>query len=68
MEGEYSYDAKKHVLNWRLALIDSSTVHGSMEFTIAGMPTDFFPVRVSFSSSKPYCNIEVSRPRVGWAR
>ena len=60
VDGEYSYNAKKHILNWRLALIDASTSHGSMEFAIAGMPSDFFPVKVSFASSKPYCNIEVS--------
>lgn len=61
VDGEYAYDAKKHVLNWRLALIDSSSLRGSMEFSIAGMPVDFFPVKVSFASSKPYCSIEVSQ-------
>ena len=61
VDGEYAYDAKKHLLNWRLAVIDSSTAQGSMEFTIAGIPSDFFPVRVSFVSSKPYCNIEVRK-------
>lgn len=59
VDGEYSYEAKKHLLNWRLAMIDSSSTQGSMEFSIPGMPADFFPVRVSFVSSKPYCNIEV---------
>ncbi len=38
------------------------TVHvvtGSMEFSIAGHPDDFFPVNVSFVSKKTYCDIEV---------
>ena len=60
VDGDYSYDAKKHVLNWRLAVIDSSNSQGSMEFSIAGMPDDFFPIKVSFLSTKSYCNIEVS--------
>lgn len=60
VEGEYSYEAKKHMLNWRLALIDSSARQGSMEFSMAGMPGDFFPIKVSFVSSKPYCKVEVS--------
>lgn len=60
VDGDYSYDAKKHVLNWRLAVIDSSNSQGSMEFTIAGMPDGFFPIQVSFVSTKSYCNIEVS--------
>lgn len=59
VEGEYSYEAKKHMLNWRLALIDSSARQGSMEFSMAGMPGDFFPIKVSFVSSKPYCKVEV---------
>lgn len=61
LDGEYDYDSKKHVLNWRLPLVDSSNKNGSMEFTVPAIPSDFFPVNVSFYSSKSYCNIEVSR-------
>ena len=60
LDGEHSYDPKKHILEWRLPVIDSSNKTGSMEFTVAGLPSDFFPVRVSFTSTKPYCSIEVS--------
>lgn len=59
VDGEYSYDSRKHVLNWRLPLVDSSNKEGSMEFSIPAIPTDFFPIRISFASSKSYCNIEV---------
>ena len=65
VDGEYSYDAKKHSLNWRLPLIDATSKEGSMEFTIAAIPEDFFPIKVSFMSSKSYCNIEVKREGVG---
>ena len=30
-----------------------------MEFSIAGHPGDFFPVSVSFSSTKSYCDLKV---------
>lgn len=59
VDGEYNYDAKKHLLNWRLAVIDSSTNHGSMEFSITAVPSNFFPVTLTFASSKSYCHIEV---------
>lgn len=59
VDGEYDYDSKKHLLNWRLPLVDSSNKDGSMEFSIPGNPADFFPVSVTFFSSKSYCNIEV---------
>jgi len=60
LDGEYEYDSRKHVLMWRLPLVDSSNKEGSLEFSVAGIPTDFFPVNVSFASSKSYCHIEVS--------
>ncbi len=61
VDGEYSYEAKKHLLQWRLTVIDSANSQGSMEFTIAGAPANFFPIRVAFISSKPYCKIAVRR-------
>lgn len=61
LDGEYDYDSKKHVLNWLLPLVDSSNKNGSMEFTVPAIPSDFFPVNVSFYSNKSYCNIEVSQ-------
>lgn len=60
MDGEYNYDSKKHVLQWSLPVIDVSSKSGSMEFAIAAIPDDFFPIRVSFLSTKLYCHIEVS--------
>ena len=47
-------------------MIDASNKNGSLEFTIAGMAGDFFPIKVSFLSTKSYCNIEVGREGEGW--
>ena len=60
-DGDYHYDTHKRQLQWSLPFIDASNKSGSMEFTIQGShPGDFFPVNVSFTSRKPYCDIQVS--------
>lgn len=61
VDGEYHYDHKHSVLEWQLPVVDSSNKSGSMEFSIAGHPGDFFPVSVSFSSTKSYCNLKVTK-------
>ena len=60
VDGEYHYDHKHSVLEWQLPVIDTSNKSGSMEFSIAGHPGDFFPVSVSFSSTKSYCDLKVT--------
>ena len=60
VDGEYHYDHKHSVLEWQLTLIDASNKSGSMEFSIAGHPGDFFPLTVSFMSSKSYSGVKVS--------
>ena len=59
-DGDYYHDSRKSILEWRLAVIDSSNKTGSLEFSIPGQPDDFFPVSVNFVSKKSYCDIEVS--------
>lgn len=58
-DGEYHYDNRKNILEWRLPVIDSSNKTGSMELTIGGHANDFFPVNVSFISKKLYFDIKV---------
>jgi len=59
-EGDYSHD-RKGFLEWRLPLIDANNKSGSLEFSVAqGTPDDIFPVMVSFTSPKTYCDIAVS--------
>ena len=61
LDGNYHHDRRKHILEWRLPVIDQSTSTGSMEFSMQGGTTeDFFPVRVTFTSPKLYCRLMVS--------
>lgn len=61
LDGTYHHDRRKHILEWRLPVIDQSTTTGSVEFSIqGGAPDDFFPVRVTFTSPKLYCRLQVS--------
>ena len=57
-DGDHHFDKKQ--LQWSLPFIDSSNKSGSMEFSMNGAhPDNFFPVNVSFTSKKPYCDIQV---------
>lgn len=58
-DGEYNFDSRKSVLQWNLAVIDTNNESGSMEFSIAGHPDDFFPVNVNFISKNSYCDLQV---------
>ncbi|XP_019851522.1 PREDICTED: coatomer subunit delta-like isoform X1 [Amphimedon queenslandica] len=59
IDGEYHYDTRKHLLDWCIPVIDSSTKSGSLEFSVPGHPDDFFPIKINFGSSSLYCHIEV---------
>ncbi|XP_067826963.1 coatomer subunit delta isoform X2 [Heptranchias perlo] len=59
LDGEYRHDSRKNILEWCLPVIDAKNKSGSLEFSIAGQPNDFFPINVSFVSKKNYCNIQV---------
>ncbi|XP_062611322.1 coatomer subunit delta-like [Saccostrea cucullata] len=59
-DGEYNFDSRKAVLQWTLPVIDASNESGSMEFSIAGHPDDFFPVTVNFISKKSYCDLQIT--------
>ncbi|KAL7744089.1 hypothetical protein ACLKA6_009075 [Drosophila palustris] len=57
-DGTYNYDARKHVLQWHIPIIDAANKSGSMEFSCsASIPGDFFPLQVSFVSKTPYAAI-----------
>jgi len=58
-EGDYHHDSRKNTLTWSHPVIDSSNSSGSMEFSVAGHPDDFFPIAVSFVSKRPYCDLEL---------
>lgn len=59
IDGEYRHDSRKNILEWTLPVINSENKSGSLEFTIAGSPDDFFPVNVNFFAKKSYCDIQL---------
>ncbi|XP_015269205.1 PREDICTED: coatomer subunit delta [Gekko japonicus] len=61
IDGEYRHDSRRNLLEWCLPVIDAKNKSGSLEFSIAGQPNDFFPVRLSFLSKKNYCSIQVTK-------
>ncbi|KAJ1189947.1 hypothetical protein NDU88_006688 [Pleurodeles waltl] len=61
IDGDYRHDSRRNILEWCLPVIDAKNKNGSLEFSIAGQPNDFFPVHVSFVSKKNYCNIQVNK-------
>ncbi|XP_032833020.2 coatomer subunit delta [Petromyzon marinus] len=60
LDGEYSHDTRRGQLEWRLPLIDAKAKSGSLEFSCPGLPSDFFPLSVTFLSRKTYCDIAVT--------
>lgn len=60
LDGEYKHDSRRNVLEWCLPVIDANNKTGSLEFSIAGQPNDFFPISVTFVSKRNYCDIQVS--------
>uniref|UniRef100_A0A4W4FYJ8 Coatomer subunit delta n=1 Tax=Electrophorus electricus TaxID=8005 RepID=A0A4W4FYJ8_ELEEL len=61
LDGEYRHDGRRNVLEWYLPVVDVKNKTGSLEFSIAGQPNDFFPVNVSFVSKGNYCDIQVTK-------
>lgn len=68
LDGEYRYDSRRNVLEWCLPVVDVKNKTGSLEFSIAGQPNDFFPVNVSFISKGNYCNIQVQKLLESWLK
>ncbi|EDW75246.2 uncharacterized protein Dwil_GK20068 [Drosophila willistoni] len=57
-DGTFNFDARKHVLQWQIPIIDAANKLGSMEFSCnASIPGDFFPLQVSFVSKTTYAGI-----------
>jgi len=58
-EGEYTHDTRRGVLLWQHPVIDAENTTGSIEFSVSGAPDNFFPVTMSFTSSKSFSGIQV---------
>lgn len=60
-DGEYKHMSHKNCLQWVLPVIDKSNKSGSLEFSASSaIPTDFFPLTVSFVSKNQYADLKVS--------
>ncbi|KAJ3022201.1 UNVERIFIED_CONTAM: Coatomer subunit delta [Siphonaria sp. JEL0065] len=56
----YQINRSARTIEWQLPLIDSSNKNGVLEFTVSDENVDgFFPIKVSFTSLKPYCSVNV---------
>lgn len=59
--GSHKHNAKKHVLEWTLPLIDKDSKTANLEFVVAGSnEAAFFPVAITFSSDDTICPIHVA--------
>jgi hypothetical protein len=60
VDGDWRFDSKHGSMVWNIDLIDDSNRTGSLEFVVAAADAKcFFPVEVTFTSSKIYCDVEV---------
>lgn len=58
-DGEYKHESRRNVLQWILPVIDRSNKSGAMEFSApSALPSDFFPLTVSFVSKQPYADLK----------
>jgi len=58
-DGDYTMDTRRSALLWQHTLIDANNKSGSLEFSVGGNPDDFFPVTLSFNSTKSFSGIKV---------
>jgi len=60
VEGHHDWDGRNRILTWRLPIIDASSKTGALEFAVPQAdPKGFFPLTVTFSSSRTFCDISV---------
>lgn len=61
VDGEYAYDSRHNILEWKLPVIDASSSNGSLEFSIKSKDTDdFFPVLVDFVSHQTFVGFNIA--------
>ena len=57
------YEVSGDSLEWKIGPVDPSNPSGSFEFEAqAEDEAEFFPMKVSFSKSKPFIDVDASRP------
>ncbi|TPX72001.1 hypothetical protein CcCBS67573_g05988 [Chytriomyces confervae] len=56
----YQVNRAARTIEWQLPLIDTRNKSGVLEFTVQDEDVNgFFPIRVSFTSARPYCSVSV---------
>jgi len=63
--GEAAHNKRDGVLMWSIPIIDGGNASATVEFTTtaAGGADAFFPIQVSFSSPKIFCELEIGEVR-----
>ncbi|KAL6517782.1 hypothetical protein OROMI_033483 [Orobanche minor] len=61
IDGDWSYNSRKSMLEWSIVLIDKSNRSGSMEFVIPAKvdASDLFPISVRFTSTSTFSGLKV---------
>ncbi|GFR40171.1 hypothetical protein Agub_g728 [Astrephomene gubernaculifera] len=60
VDGEWRYDSRRCALIWSIELIDDTNRSGSLEFVTSAADAEaFYPVEVSFTSNKTFCDINI---------
>ncbi|RKO87376.1 Mu homology domain-containing protein [Blyttiomyces helicus] len=60
VEGHYQIDRQHRTIEWQMPIIDQSNRSGVLEFSVQSEDVGgFFPIKVSFTSARPYCDLEV---------
>ncbi|KAL6494475.1 hypothetical protein OROGR_031275 [Orobanche gracilis] len=61
IDGDWSYNSRKSILEWSIILIDKSNRSGSMEFVIpeAIDTSELFPISARFSSTSTFSGLKV---------
>jgi hypothetical protein len=58
--GNHRYNQRNGCIEWSVDLVDSENSSGSMEFNVSNCnPDNFFPIKVDFTSPKPFCDIAI---------
>lgn len=68
VDGLYEIDKQHRIIEWQLPIVDASNRSGSLEFTVnTDNVNAFFPIKVTFNSSKSLFDLDVSVVRGGAA-
>ncbi|CAH0547929.1 unnamed protein product [Brassicogethes aeneus] len=60
-DGTYTHESRRNQLVWNLPIVDASNKTGALEFNAPkAIPSDFFPLSVTFNSKSSYASIKIT--------